>query len=265
VQGYTGAGSSIPVPSLLDQLNTFLTHTPPSHKEAQKILWVVYAGGNNAFFSSPDSDIVEETVDDLQTAIRRIKSIGSTTSLLSPFSTILTQFYAGGTHFLLATLPPLGTRTPYSELADAPTAEHLARFSHEYRTRIYDVARHDPTITVVDFYVLFKRFRITPELYGFDPDKIADSCLTGGEGYPSARATQVLMVCIVYHEVPGGVTACSNPQKYIWWDEVRPISHSFFVPKRVLTLCTQFHPTARAHSLMGYDAHIAVVNKGWAQ
>ena len=86
MQGYTGAGSSIPVPSLLDQLNTFLTHTPPSHKEAQKILWVVYAGGNNAFFSSPDSDIVEETVDDLQTAIRRIKSIGS--SHFSPLSSL---------------------------------------------------------------------------------------------------------------------------------------------------------------------------------
>lgn len=44
-----------------------------------------------------------------------------------------------------------------------------------------------------------------------------------------AGAALTLLASVVYMEVSAGVTVCSDPDSYVWWDE--------YHPTRVVSLC----------------------------
>lgn len=114
---------------------------------------------------------------------------------------------AGAKHFLVPTLPPLAPHYPFSVLMPS-YAQPLADFSSEFRRTILSgvgKSKGKRQVVVADFWTTYSTVLDDPKAFGFDPSKIDQSCLRG-----------------VYMEVPGGVTVCSEPRKYVYWDEYHP-------------------------------------------
>lgn len=86
VQGWTGPASSLQkVDSLLDQVGAYLeTLELEGITEVHNTLFIVYGGGNNAIFGNLDAKFAQETVRDLATAVRLLKTIGTSPRQLQP-------------------------------------------------------------------------------------------------------------------------------------------------------------------------------------
>ncbi|KAM0755873.1 hypothetical protein T439DRAFT_320577 [Meredithblackwellia eburnea MCA 4105] len=198
VAGYTGPSSSLgPVPSVLDQVATFKSSLSSKSAKAKvdKTLFIVYGGANNVFFDI--NSTASGVVSDLKSAVTILKGVGAS-------------------HFLVPSLPPLGKPYPFSTLVPS-YSDPLAKFSSDFNKILKKWDTKDSSITVPDFYDLVAAILKKPSKYGFDPTKAGVSCLRG-----------------VYSEVPGGVTVCNDPSKYMWWDE--------------------YHPTKRLHALLAGEA-----------
>ncbi|ORY73455.1 GDSL lipase/esterase [Leucosporidium creatinivorum] len=184
VQGYTGPASTIPSPSVLDQVAAFLKLPRGGSNDLTKSLVIIYGGANDAFFGLPNITAAE-VVASVQVAVKRLKA-------------------RGATHFLLPTLPPLGANYPFSTLVPS-YSRPLAKFSADHRAALLALAESDPSIVVTDLFPLFQSIYKNPASYGFDAAVLNRSCLRG-----------------VYMEVAGSVTVCENPREYVWWDEYHP-------------------------------------------
>ncbi|KZP12347.1 carbohydrate esterase family 16 protein [Athelia psychrophila] len=119
-------------------------------------------------------------------------------------------------HFLVASYPDI-SKLPHRHCIDAATKAQLHKWSIEYRAQIESLAGSQ--VTYVDLYSLFSDLLAHPRRYGFDPSKISRACLTDADG-----------------EAP--MSLCTDPDKYIFWDEP--------------------HPTRKTHQLMARAAQKAL-------
>ncbi|KAM0793177.1 hypothetical protein ACM66B_000650 [Microbotryomycetes sp. NB124-2] len=155
VQGYTGPNSTIPVPSVVDQVEAFLK--AKSGKMA-KTLFVIEGGGNDAFFGLPNVT-ASKSVNDLVRAARKLEA-------------------RGAKYVLLPTLPPLAPHYPFS--AQTPSySQPLKDFSTEFRQAVLSATKTIKTRAYVDLYTTYSRVLANPKLFGFDPSKIDENCLKG--------------------------------------------------------------------------------------
>lgn len=174
VQGYTGPDSTIPSPSVLDQVASFLKLPRGGAQDLSKSLAIVYGGANDAFFGLPDIS-AEQSVAELSRAVKKLKA-------------------RGAKHFLIPTLPPLGRNYPFSTLVPSHSRP-LAKFSIDHRKAVLASAAADPSIVAVDLFPLFNSIYANPAAYGFDSAKLDQSCLRGGEpqhcGRRPSRACEI--------------------------------------------------------------------------
>lgn len=56
--------------------------------------------------------------------------------------------------------------------------------------------------------------------------EVVSPLFLGREGRVPRLADELAAFAKVFMEVPGGVTVCSDPSKYVWWDEVSTIFSS---------------------------------------
>ncbi|KAJ6503685.1 GDSL-like Lipase/Acylhydrolase [Mycena sanguinolenta] len=187
VQGYTGP-NSIPVPSALDQLNSYLASSGATSAAAQETLYVILIGANDAFFLP---------------MVNASQSVAAIASAVDKLHAML-----GATNFLLTTYPDL-SRLPLSAYIPSPAAASLKNYTTSLRADLFALKSHRPHlhIALADIYVLFQDFFAHPKSYGYDPSTDGKSCLTGA-----------------YSEAPRMV--CSDPENYIFWDEYHPTRKS---------------------------------------
>lgn len=201
VQGFTGPNSSIPVPSALDQLNSYLASSNATSATARETLYVIVIGANDVFFlptvnASQSVAAIASAVDTLHA------NLGTSKTLLPSNEDVLTVLFASGaTNFLLATYPDL-SRLPLSAYIPSSAAASLKTYTTSLRADLFALKSHRPHlhIALADHYVLFQDFFAHPKRYGYDPSTDGKSCLTGA-----------------YSEAPRML--CSDPDNYIFWDE----------------------------------------------
>ncbi|KAJ6555698.1 GDSL-like Lipase/Acylhydrolase [Mycena vulgaris] len=187
VQGYTGP-NSIPVPSALDQLNSYLASSGATSATAQETLYVILIGANDAFFLP---------------MVNASQSVAAIASAMDKLHAKL-----GATNFLLATYPDL-SRLPLSAYIPSSAAASLKTYTTSLRADLFALKSHRPHlhIALADLYELFQDFFSHPKSYGYDPSTDGKSCLTGA-----------------YSEAPRML--CSDPDNYIFWDEYHPTRKS---------------------------------------
>ncbi|KAJ3204938.1 hypothetical protein HDU67_009204 [Dinochytrium kinnereticum] len=137
IQGYTGADSSVPVPSVADRAKSYLT--PPAGK-SQRIV-AIWSGGNDAFFGSNVNglDVARRIVDIVQTIAK-----------------------AGGSRrFLLFQLPPLET-LPYFSDKPAALKTGFSAFGQSFNAALSDLVANSVSANVNMFEV-----RIVPTMQIF--------------------------------------------------------------------------------------------------
>lgn len=202
IQGYTGPSSTIPSPSVFDQISSFLKLPRGGANDLSKSLVIVYGGANDAFFGLPNITAAE-VVAEVNVAVKRLKA-------------------RGAKHFLLPTLPLLGSNYPFSTLVPS-YSRPLAKYAAEHRAALFALAESDPSVVIADLFPLFRSIYSNPASFGFDPSVLDRSCLRGGERTAEAAMEQTQLTPLaVYKEVDGGVKVCDNPQQYVWWDEYHP-------------------------------------------
>ncbi|KAJ7322963.1 GDSL-like Lipase/Acylhydrolase [Mycena albidolilacea] len=188
VQGSTGPNSSIPVPSALDQLNSYLASSNATSATARETLYVIVIGANDVLFLP---------------TVNASQSVAAIASAVDKLHANL-----GATNFLLATYPDL-SRLPLSAYIPSSAAASLKTYTTSLRAHLFALKSHRPHlhIALADHYVLFQDFFAHPKNYGYDPSTDGKSCLTGA-----------------YSEAPR--TLCSDPDNYIFWDEYHPTRKS---------------------------------------
>lgn len=215
MQGYTGPGSSIPVPSITDQVASYAAHRK-SREEAASTLYILLGGGNDAFFGLPNVT-AQDSAANIKRAVKKLKLRGETRYRVFRRAVTDPPHSTGGRYFLLASMPPLGRPGyPYA-VAEPEYAEFLGDFSLELRQSLKAIAGKDKNIAFVDLYTLFSSWYADPARYGFDPASLGDNCLKGAYGAPGTP-----------------VTVCDEPDSYMFWDE--------------------YHPTTAAHALVAKEA-----------
>ncbi|KAG8942718.1 hypothetical protein FRC04_003548 [Tulasnella sp. 424] len=145
VQGYTGADSTIPVPSMLDQIAKYIAKTPASHGHSDS-LYALVAGANDIFFypsASSASNFIVISYPDLALLPFAKDTPPTYRTLLSAYSKDFANSLSS-----LARNPPKGTRIAY-----------------------------------VDLYTLFGQILAHPERYGFSPRVVGQNCIRGA--YPT--------------------------------------------------------------------------------
>lgn len=187
VQGYTGPQSSIAVPSVVDQVASFLDNTTPqgstfSASERTSLsepIFVLFAGANDIFFNSNIS------------ASQSYQSLVQAKNLLHgayPEAKVLTLS------------PPDLSRLPYGFYVD-----NLAKLQLRTYTNLLGDLLDTSKIGAlnVDLRALFDDFDYyaTPQAYGFKPLGKYGSCLVGA-----------------YGEAPN-ITTCEDADKHVYWDE----------------------------------------------
>ncbi|KAJ6536837.1 SGNH hydrolase-type esterase domain-containing protein [Mycena capillaripes] len=188
VQGYTGPNSIVPVPSALDQLNSYLASSGATSATAQETLYVILIGANDVLFLP---------------TVNASQSVAAIASAVDKLHAKL-----GATNFLLTTYPDL-SRLPLSAYIPASEAASLKTYTTSLRADLFALKSHRPHlhIALADLYVLFQDFFAHPKSYGYDPSTDGKSCLTGA-----------------YSEAPRML--CSDPDNYIFWDEYHPTRKS---------------------------------------
>lgn len=199
VQGYSGNGSTLPVPSLEEQVNTYLQDTPSEAPPATSLFALL--GGANDLLFNPN--------------LTAVQSVGVISGLIT------TLRNRGARNFLLLNYPDLGA-LPYDFYIPSATQQQLHNFSVELGTQLGSLrnsiadsgtAPTAPTTSTpvtayyADLVPLFESFGYYQGGWrdvGLDQLGLYGSCLTGA-----------------YVEVPQR-TLCDDPDKHVFWDEYHP-------------------------------------------
>ncbi|KAI9728346.1 MAG: hypothetical protein M1828_003746 [Chrysothrix sp. TS-e1954] len=187
VQGYTGPSSTIAVPSVVEQISSYLSDTPANPPLSSSLV-VILAGANDIFF---DPNI---------TAAQTVAAIMPSIELLQSH---------GAQRFLLLNYPDL-SQIPYDLYVNNANKTLLASYSAELGTLLQALADGMEGVAFVDLMPLFDKFAFyeEPKMFGFEPLGSYGSCLTG-----------------VYMETGSGVvTYCGEEEveRRVFWDEYHP-------------------------------------------
>jgi hypothetical protein len=93
VQGYTGKLGNVPVPSLRDQVHSYIAANNRSSHAASRTLWILSAGAMNIHESAPTETSAVPAVQGLILATRDLKAIGTSIRRSSCPLRILTDRY----------------------------------------------------------------------------------------------------------------------------------------------------------------------------
>ncbi|RDX40351.1 hypothetical protein OH76DRAFT_1450781 [Lentinus brumalis] len=188
VQGYTGPGSTVPVPSVDQQVAGFLQN-PPSNVSLANPLFVLFGGANDPLF---DLNV---------TAAQSFHELMMSKAAL--------QSAYPSADILLLSYPDL-SRIPYDFYTDAQTKLKLRAFSYDLAGLLRHAQLRDKDLMYVDLIPLFANFEYyeMPTAYGLAPLGAYGSCLTGA-----------------YMETES-VTVCGNPDEMVFWDEYHPTTHA---------------------------------------
>ncbi|KAK7718237.1 hypothetical protein SLS57_006113 [Botryosphaeria dothidea] len=186
IQGYTGPQSSIPVPSIHDQVSGFLEN-PSDDIQTTNPLFVLFGGANDVFFNP------------------NITAAQSFNEILASRSALSARF--PNATFLVLDYPDLG-RIPYAYYINRTDKYVLHAFSQGLSSLLGDLSSHyrsvaTPQTVFVELPQLFDQwdYYADPLEYGFDPLGAYGSCLVG-----------------VYEETET-VSLCSDPNSKVFWDE----------------------------------------------
>ncbi len=199
VQGYTGRNSTIPVPSVLDNIHKYTEASPNLDPDA---LYVVSGGGNDAFFGAYDPSVApgplaRATVADL-------------------FHGIHTLHAHGGRNFLMPSVPALQS-TPYGRrFSNATIVAFLTEFSETFAHEVRRHAKARPTDARI---TLWKEVKAFARLLGKEGRKAGfknsdEACLKGA--YPGESPERIL---------------CSNADEHV----CECLSHSGVLLRFLLT------------------------------
>ncbi|KAK1997759.1 GDSL-like Lipase/Acylhydrolase [Colletotrichum falcatum] len=203
VQGYTGAGGTIAVPSVDDQVATFLSKTTPQGEaftdfESTALaspLFVLFAGANDILFNPNIS--ASQAYQALLQAGTQLKA-------------------AYGTGEIVTISPPDLSKLPYGFYVDTLAKEQMRGFT----TLLGDLLGRARFAAVnIDLRPLFEDFEYyaAPQTYGFHPLGKYGSCLQGA-----------------YGETPN-VTLCEDAASMVYWDEYHPTTQAHsWIAKQVL-------------------------------
>ena len=198
VQGYSGKGGTIPVPSLDEQLDSFLND---SHADALDSTLFAILGGANDILFDPN--------------ITAVQPVGVISGVITKLRN------SGAKHFLLLNYPDLSI-IPYDSYVPLSTQLQLHDFSSQLDTALASLTSSltasgssptaptsSPSVaaTYVNLIPLFETFGYYEggwKAAGFDQFGLYGSCLVGA-----------------YVEVPQR-TLCSNPDQHVFWDEYHP-------------------------------------------
>ncbi|KAL9058716.1 MAG: hypothetical protein Q9162_001584 [Coniocarpon cinnabarinum] len=203
-QGYSGHGSTLPVPSLSDQVQTFLQQTPPDAPLDSSLF--AFLGGANDVIFDPN--------------ITAIQSVGAISMLVTRLRN------AGAQNFLLLNYPDL-SNLPYNFYIPLEEQMQFRDFSHDLDAGLTSLhaslvgsgrSPTQPTMSAhvradyVNLMPLFETFNYWEGGWreaGFDKFGLYGSCLVGA-----------------YVEQPQR-TLCNNPEQHVFWDEYHPtaVSH----------------------------------------
>ncbi|KAK2035605.1 GDSL-like Lipase/Acylhydrolase [Colletotrichum zoysiae] len=203
VQGFTGAGETITVPSVDDQVATFLSKTTPQGLAFSDLdstaltspLFVLFAGANDILFNPNIS--ASQTYQALFQAGTQLQAAYDTAEVLT-------------------ISPPDLSKLPYGFYVDTPTKGHLQSF-----TNLLGELLRRPRFAAanVDLRPLFEEFEYyaSPRTYGFHPLGKYGSCLEGAYGETA------------------NVTICEEAARMVYWDEYHPTTQTHsWIAKEVL-------------------------------
>ena len=193
VQGFTGPASTIPVPSVADQVASFLA-LPPSALLTNP-LFIFLAGANDPLFN-PNITAAQ--------SFRALADARAQLAAAHPRAHVLALGYPD-----LSRLPadfymdPAGQRVlrVFTKELDALWRSEVRAVSGSH---LADVQAADGArLMYVDARPLFALFEYygTPATYGFAPLGAYGSCLTGAYGETAE------------------VTLCADAEEHVWWDE----------------------------------------------
>ena len=157
VQGYTGPGSTIPVPDVITQVSAFLTNNTVQAGDT----YVIYIGANDFFF---DPNI---------TGSRVAQSIGNSANRLVSL---------GAKRIVFGNYPDLGA-LPAVAAGSNQSIAAIRMQGAQLRLGLRDVVtglqKNNVSSTIVDVYSLFQVVSANPAAYGFDPSIWLQPCLVG--------------------------------------------------------------------------------------
>ncbi|KAK0563246.1 hypothetical protein OC844_002304 [Tilletia horrida] len=216
-QGLTGYNSTIPVPSVLEQVDGYLKSA--SKKNIGRSLFIITGGSNDAFFGlggpiSPD-ELAKAAAADLLTASRRL-------------------YKAGARHFLITGVPGLQS-IPYVNDFAQVYASSLNSFADTFiaylRAHLHDAAGKGATVVLHDqAAALGKYIQHKAQLPGWN---VRDACLVGV--YPGEAPTRAL---------------CEDPQRHVFWDVYHPsaVTHRFIAHSAIKAIATSVTDKYLPHS-----------------
>ncbi|KAI9708045.1 MAG: hypothetical protein M1820_004249 [Bogoriella megaspora] len=157
VQGYTGPSSTVPVPSVDDQINTFLASK--SQVDLASALVVVLGGLNDVFFNATIQ--ASQSVQQMFSGINKLRANGAS-------SFLMLNYYNA-------------SRIPYDHYTTPLNKAQLANYSRDLGNALSSITSLDPGIAYVDLVPLFADFDCygNPTSYGFNEYAAYYSCLTG--------------------------------------------------------------------------------------
>ncbi|KZL78361.1 gdsl-like lipase acylhydrolase [Colletotrichum incanum] len=205
VQGYTGARGTIAVPSVVDQVVSFLGKTTPQgvaftaldSTALSKPLFVLFAGANDVLFNP------------------NISASQTYQALLQAKTQLRVAYH---TAEVLTVSPPDLSKLPYSFYVDAIAKQQLQSFTNLLGDLL---SRCKVGGVNVDLRPLFEEFEYyaAPQTYGFNPLGKYGSCLEGAYGETS------------------NVTVCEDAKRKVYWDEYHPTTQTHsWIAKEVLNM-----------------------------
>ncbi|KXH28986.1 GDSL-like Lipase/Acylhydrolase [Colletotrichum simmondsii] len=204
IQGYTGAKGDIAVPSVIDQVVSFLAKINPQggafgasdSMAIESPLLILFAGANDILFNANIS--ASQSYQILRQAEAQLRDA-------YPSARVLTL------------TPPDISRLPYGFYLEDNLGKNQLR---TFTDQLGELLNRSKTGAVnVDLRPLFDDFEYyaSPRAYGFDPLGKYGSCLEGA-----------------YGETPN-VTICGDPDRRVYWDEYHPTTHTHsWIAKEVL-------------------------------
>ncbi|KAG8933052.1 hypothetical protein FRC01_011272 [Tulasnella sp. 417] len=152
VQGYTGVDSTIPVPSMLDQIAQYISQAPTDDEE-DDTLYAIVIGANDIFLNA-------------------------------------SMIRAGASKFMLAPYPDLALLPFAGKYTPAEYHALLSTYSRSLAESLSSLANDPPEgtrIAYLDLYTLFPQILAQPGSFGFSPKVYAQNCINGvypTEGVP---------------------------------------------------------------------------------
>ncbi|KAG8915628.1 hypothetical protein FRC00_002205 [Tulasnella sp. 408] len=166
VQGYTGADSTIPVPSALDQIAQYISQASSSYDQSS-CLYAIVIGANDIFFD-PSATAVS-VIEAITKGMKQLQDIGAS-------------------NFILASYPNLAL-LPFAKATPESYQAALSAYSKALADGLSSLAKNPPKsahIAYVDLYNLFPQILANPKRYGFSPDVFSDIY------HPSGRTNKII-------------------------------------------------------------------------